>query len=76
MKTILFLILGLFAISCQDYYKDGGLVPTDPLKINSLEFIKSRPDLFDTTLMIIEKSGLADVISSTCLLHTSDAADD
>lgn len=65
MKTIfMIIILNLVIFSCQDYYEDGGLVSTQPLKVTTLEFMKSRPDLFDTTLIIIEKSGLADVIGS------------
>lgn len=65
MKTILAIfIFNLVILSCQDYYKDGGIVSTEPLKINTLEFMKSRPDLFDTTLIIIKKSGLTNIISS------------
>lgn len=68
MKIIINLLLaglvaGLIFSACQDYYDDGGTLSAEPMKINSLEFIKSRPDLFDTTLILLEKTGLDKVVA-------------
>ena len=67
-KIINYILIGLLAItafvSCSDYYDDGGLTSTEPMKINTLEFLKSKPELFDTTLIILEKTGLDKVIAS------------
>lgn len=59
---LLSILSGLCCISCQDYYEDGGVIADTPIKMSTLSFIKSRSDLFDTTLIILKRAGLDRVL--------------
>lgn len=63
-KIIPFLLIAGFVIgmsSCQkDYYKDSGI--HDPHYNGTvLDYLKSRPDLFDTLVQVIHLAGMDDV---------------
>lgn len=62
MLVAAFAVFALLATSCNKYYDDGGLTSTEVLKMNSLEYMKTRPDIFDTTLMVLKMAGLESVI--------------
>lgn len=62
LKLLLYILIFSTIVSCEDYYRDGGKTSIAPLNMSSIEFIESRPDIFDTTLLILRKSGLDKVL--------------
>lgn len=65
MKNILLaiILLGLIFPSCNDdYYTDGGLANGE-LNMTTYDFIKSRPDMFEKLLWVIDQNNLKDEIN-------------
>jgi len=65
MKNILLaiILLGLIFPSCNDdYYTDGGLAD-GKLNMTTYDFIKSRPDMFEKLIWIIDQNNLKDEIN-------------
>lgn len=65
MKKIFFIVAVsiLFHSSCkEEYFKDGGLAD-GRLNMTTYDFIKSRPDLFEKLIWIIDKNDLKDQIN-------------
>ncbi|WP_293918541.1 MULTISPECIES: hypothetical protein [unclassified Sphingobacterium] len=68
MKTNIILILcilGLFAVSCKkDPVIDGGIHQAK-VNMTTYDFLKSHSrNMFDTTILIIDKAGLKDLVNS------------
>ncbi len=65
MKNVLIAIILLIIIlpSCEeDYFLDGGLANGE-LNMSTYDFIKSRPDMFEKLLWIIDNNNLKDKIN-------------
>jgi hypothetical protein len=65
MKNLLFavILLGFIFPSCNDdYYADGGLAD-GKLNMTTYDFIKSRPDMFEKLIWIIDQNNLKETIN-------------
>lgn len=73
MKNLLFaiILLGIILPSCNDdYFIDGGLA-NGKLNMTTYDFIKSRPDMFEKLLWVIDQNDLKDEVNkegTTCFL--------
>lgn len=71
MKSIVaitFVILVLATGCGKDYYKDGGIInieDTVNLKVSTMDFLKSRPNVFDTLVTLITLTGLEDAVNAS-----------
>lgn len=60
---IAFILLVAFLSSCSDdYYTDGGLAD-GKLNMTTYDFIKSRPDMFEKLVWVIDQNNLKDEIN-------------
>lgn len=65
MKNLLLaiILLALIFPSCNDdYYTDGGLADGE-LNMTTYDFIKSRPDMFEKLIWVIDQNNLKDEIN-------------
>lgn len=65
-KSIFAALIGLVLLSsCQKNYLDGGSLHTAVTPLNNMEYMRAHPSgLFDTSIIVIERLGLANQINS------------